>query len=136
MSATLQASPFRVSTNTFYGPAQTDGERTVAGILTARLEHRFDETATLRNTFRVAGYSREVSATAPRPVQATVAKGNTDASRITRQPQVRSGYDSQVVNLTEAILAFDIKTVADTAAVFAADRIRMGEKFGLVFGGR
>lgn len=180
--------PLQVGTSTFYGLNQTDRERTVTDVFTARLEHRFDEDALIRNTFRIAGYSRELSATAPRLVQNTVRNGITPASQVNRQPQVRNGYDSLIVNQTEAVVGFDtwglrhdllagvefgresseitrfgqtgrpaasllypdfyqigtinqtftsdLKTVADTVAVYAVDRIRIGEMFEVILGGR
>ena len=180
--------PLQVSTNTFYGLNQTDRERTTTDVFTARLEHRFDDSALIRNTFRIASYGRELAATAPRLVANTVTGGITAASQVNRQAQLRNGYDSLIVNQTEAVLNFDtfglrhdllagveigresseitrfgqngrprasllfpdfydqgaiattftsdIKTVADTIALYAVDRIRIGEMFELILGGR
>jgi catecholate siderophore receptor len=180
--------PLPVSTNTFYGLNGVDGETTQTDVFTARFEHRFNEGIQLRNTFRWANYSRELSATAPR-LLGTVRPG-TDLSlvRINRQPQVRNGLDTQLVNQTELALAFDtfglrhsaiagveigresseavrfaqtgrpvasainpdwndsgrlvttpnsdVKTVANTFAIYAVDQIRIGEMFELLLGGR
>lgn len=184
----FQGRPLRVATNTFYGLNQTDRERTVTDVLTARLEHRFSDDLQIRNTFRWAGYSRELAATAPRLVANTVAGGITRNSLVSRSPQVRNGYDSLIVNQAEATVRFDtfglrhellagfeigresseavrfgqtgrpnanllfpdfyatgnvvqtfasdIKTVANTLALYAVDRIHIGEMFELILGGR
>ncbi len=183
-----QGRPLRVSTNTFYGLNQTDRERTLTDVFTARFEHRFNDGILFRNTFRWGNYSREISATAPRLVAGTVAGGITAASRMNRQAQVRNGFDSIIVNQTEGVFAFetwglrhdmiagieigressevsrfsqtgrpqasvlfpdfydagnivtlprtDVKTVADTFAIYAVDRIRIGEMFEVMLGGR
>jgi len=184
----FQGRPLRVATHTFYGLDQTDREHTLTDIFTARLEHRFSEDLSVRNTFRWANWSREISATAPRIVAGTVANGITPASLINRQPQVRNGFDSLIVNQTEATVRFntfglrhellagvefgressettrfnqtgrpsanllfpdfrdtglitttfnsDIKTIANTIALYAVDRIFLGEMFELILGGR
>jgi catecholate siderophore receptor len=173
--------PLRVSTNTFYGLAQTDEETTRTDVVTARLQHRVNENLTLRNTTRWANYGRDVSATAPR-----FAANNPNL--VNRQAQVREGFDSVLVNQTEAVanvrllglrhdilagfevgresseatrfnqagrpaaslaapdflqtgnivttFASDIKTTADTYAVYAVDRISIGEMFEVMIGGR
>jgi catecholate siderophore receptor len=92
--------PLRVSTNTFYGLNQTDEENTQTDVFTARLEHRVNEGVLLRNTTRWANYSRDVSATAPRL--------NATGTAITRQSQVRSGFDTMMVNQSEASLNLNL----------------------------
>jgi catecholate siderophore receptor len=173
--------PLRVSTNTFYGLNQTDEENVVTDVATARLQHRVTDGLTLRNTFRWANYSRDVSATAPRLVA-------NNPNAVNRQAQVRNGFDSILVNQTEAVVNFsalgirhdllagiefgressettrfnqtgrplasllspdfyalgninttfasDIKTVANTMAVYAVDRMFLGEMFEVIVGGR
>ncbi|NMJ40763.1 TonB-dependent siderophore receptor [Roseomonas sp. JC162] len=184
-----QGRPLRVATNTFYGLNQTDREHTLTDVVTATLRHEFQEGVSVSNTTRWANYGRQVSATAPRLVASTVANGITGASLVNRQPQVRNGYDSILVNQTEGQFTFetwgglvhsvvagvelgresseivrygqtgrpqasllfpdfydtgnirqtftsDIKTVANTFSVYAVDRIRMGEMFEVMLGGR
>ena len=97
--------PLRVSTNTFYGLRETDRESTSVDMFTARLEHRFNDAILLRNTFRWAEYGRDISATAPRMANATAPI--TAASLINRQPQVRNGLDTYIVNQTEGVLNFN-----------------------------
>lgn len=183
-----QGRPLRVATSTFYGLDQTDRERTQTDVFTATLQHRFDENVTVRNIFRWANYGRELSATAPRLVANTIANGFTASSLVNRQPQVRNGFDSLIVNQTEAAVNFDtwgllheavagiefgresaeltrfgqtgrpqanllfpnfyqtgtinqtfasdIKTSANTVALYGVDRIRIGEMFEVMLGGR
>jgi catecholate siderophore receptor len=171
--------PLKVGHDTFYGLA-SDREKTTTDVATARVSHRVSDGVRLTNTFRWANYGREISATAPRL--------NADPTRVTRQPQVRDGLDTFLVNQTEASLDFttgpvrhsalvgfeigressevtryqqrnrptadlenpnpldpanltttvnsDIKTVANTWAVYAVDRMQLGEMFELILGGR
>ncbi len=183
-----QGRPLQVATSTYYGLNQTDYENTQTDVFTATLQHRFDDNVSVRNIFRWANYGRELSATAPRLLAASVANGIGAASLVTRQPQVRTGFDSLIVNQTEAAVNFDtwglrhdivagielgresaeltrfgqtgrpnanllfpdfyqmgtidqtftsdIKTVANTVALYAVDRIRIGEMFEVMLGGR
>lgn len=180
--------PLRVPVNTWYGLTQTDREHTVTDVFTARLEHRFNDQVQVRNTLRVAGYARSISATAPRIAAASVVGGITDSSLVNRQPQVREGYDSAIVNQTEISANFrtwgirhdvmagvevgreisqltrfaqtgrpqanllnpdpndtgiitttetsNIRTAANTIAIYAMDRIRIGERLEFLIGGR
>jgi catecholate siderophore receptor len=182
--------PIPVSSQTFYGLTQADRERTTTDVFTARFEHTFTEGLRLQNTFRLANYRRELSATAPRISNATLiaSRGTFDVGTVTRQPQVRTGLDTIMVNQTELLADFttaglrhsvmagveiaresseltrfsqtgrpssslpfpiadvpvnlittpnsDIKTVADTLAFYAVDRIRLGEMFEVILGAR
>jgi len=173
--------PLGVSAHTFYGLNQTDEETTSTDVATMRFEYRINDGLRLRNTSRWANYGRDLSATAPRI--ASLAAGT-----ITRQPQVREGFDSALVNQTEVLgdftllglrhatmvgvevghesaeltrysqtgrplasLAYpnfedvgnvvtsfssDVKTTAETVALYGVDRIRIGRMFEVILGAR
>jgi catecholate siderophore receptor len=172
--------PLKVGHDTFYG-LSSDRERTTTDVATARISHQVTDGVRLTNTLRWANYGREVSATAPRLIA-------TSPNQVNRQPQVRDGLDTALVNQTEASLEFttgpvrhsalvgfeigressevtryqqlnrpradlenpnpqdpanlvtsvnsDVKTVANTLAVYAVDRMQFGEMFELILGGR
>ncbi|MES2713468.1 MAG: TonB-dependent siderophore receptor [Pseudomonadota bacterium] len=115
--------PIPVSTHTFYGLTDVDRERTTTDVFTARLEHRFTDDIRLRNTFRWANYGRELEATAPRIANAAAitAAGSFGVGQITRQPQVRNGLDTLIVNQTE--LLADFTTLGLRHAVLAGVEI-------------
>jgi catecholate siderophore receptor len=58
--------PARVDRDNFYGFAREDYERTLLNLGTARLDHRFNDTFSLRNTLRYSHNDREHEVTAPR----------------------------------------------------------------------
>jgi catecholate siderophore receptor len=58
--------PARVDRDNFYGLAYEDYEKTLLNIGTARLDHRFNDTFSLRNTLRFSHNDREHETTAPR----------------------------------------------------------------------
>ena len=58
--------PARVDRDNFYGFAREDYEKTLLNIGTARLDHRFNDTFSLRNTLRFSHNDREHETTAPR----------------------------------------------------------------------
>jgi catecholate siderophore receptor len=116
--------PLNVPRNTFYGVSGQDRERTVTDVFTARAQHVFNDAVTLRNTFRMGSYSRELNATAPRIATTTSTGGvynalTTPLSQvlIRREPQVRSGYDSIIVNQTEALLNLQTGPISHRALV-------------------
>ena len=65
----LNGRPAPVARSNFYGTSGVDHERLTTDVLTARLSHRFNDTATLRNTFRYAN----TTATWMRPHRASPA---------------------------------------------------------------
>jgi len=102
--------PARVPRHTFYGVDGQDRETTETNVLTVRAQHRFDERLMLRNTFRWGNYDRDINATAPR-INATTTLGTPytpttplDLVLVRREPQVRTGFDSILVNQTEALV--------------------------------
>ncbi len=103
----LDGRPLRVPTSTFYGLGVVDEESTRTDVFTARFEHRFNDSIRLRNTFRWANYGRDISATAPRVIGPVLPGTDLALVRINRQPQVRQGLDTAIVNQTEFVLAFD-----------------------------
>ena len=58
--------PARVDRDNFYGFDHEDYERTLLNLGTARLDHRFNEKFSLRNTLRFSHNDREHEVTAPR----------------------------------------------------------------------
>jgi catecholate siderophore receptor len=58
--------PARVDRDNFYGFAREDYERTLLNLGTARLDHRFNDIFSLRNTLRFSHNDREHEVTAPR----------------------------------------------------------------------
>ncbi|MFT8245633.1 TonB-dependent receptor [Roseomonas sp. BN140053] len=100
----IDGRPARVPRSTYYGLRDLDRERTLTDVVTARLTHQFDNGIRLTNTSRYGGYYRDLSATAPRILATTPAvTGTTPLERVQvrREPQVREGYDSLLVNQTE-----------------------------------
>jgi catecholate siderophore receptor len=102
--------PARVPLRTFYGVQGLDRERTETGVATLRVQHRFDDVLTLRNTTRWGNYARALNATAPR-INATTTTGTpfnpgTPLAQVLvrREPQVRNGLDTILVNQTEALV--------------------------------
>jgi catecholate siderophore receptor len=57
--------PIRFDRKNFYGLAEEDFERTLANIGTARLDHRFNDHLSLRNTLRYSHSQREAAPTIP-----------------------------------------------------------------------
>ena len=184
----INGRPARVPRGTWYGLAGVDREHTLTDILTARLTHDFGDGIRLTNTSRYGSWSREVNATAPRLLGTVGANPNLGSLSVRREPQIRSGYDSLLLNQTELTatastgplrhnllagfefsresseavrlsqvgrpnaslinpdplqggnlitsLNSDVRTVADTYALYATDQIKIGEMFEVVLGGR
>lgn len=106
----INGKPARVPRHTFYGVDGLDRETTETNVATLRAQHRFDERLTLRNTARWGNYDRAIDATAPR-VLGTTALGRPytpstplEQVIVRREPQVRTGFDSILVNQTEALV--------------------------------
>lgn len=105
--------PAPVPRNTFYGVRSLDREDTRTDVVTLRAQHRFDDAVTIRNTFRYGNYSRDLNATAPR-INATTTLGRPfttatplDQVLVRREPQVRTGLDTVLVNQAEALVNVD-----------------------------
>jgi catecholate siderophore receptor len=98
--------PAPVSRRNFYGQVGVDHERLTTDVLTARFSHRFDDSVTLRNTFRFANYSRDLDATAPRIAGTPTLATPLSSIQVTRQPQFRDATDTSYTNLTELQLNF------------------------------
>jgi catecholate siderophore receptor len=62
----VNGKPARVGRDNFYGFAREDYEKTLLNVGTARLDHRFNDTFSLRNTLRYSHNDREHEVTAPR----------------------------------------------------------------------
>ena len=91
--------PARVDRDNFYGFARQDYERTLLNLGTARLDHRFNDTFSLRNTFRYSHNDREHEVTAPRV--------NVTPSLFTRNRPARDLTEGILSNQTDLTAKFD-----------------------------
>lgn len=102
--------PAKVPRDTFYGVRNLDREDTRTDVVTLRAQHRFNDAVTVRNTVRYGNYERDLNATAPRIVPTTTlgrpftAKTPLDQVLVRREPQVRTGLDTVLVNQAEAVV--------------------------------
>jgi catecholate siderophore receptor len=106
----INGRPARVPRSTFYGVDGLDRETTETNVATLYAQHRFDDRVTVRNIFRWANYDRDVNATAPR-INTTTTLGQPytvqtplDQVLVRREPQVRTGFDTLLINRTEALV--------------------------------
>jgi catecholate siderophore receptor len=95
----VDGKPARVDRNNFYGFAREDYERTLLNLGTARLDHRFNDTFSLRNTLRYSHNDREHEVTAPRV--------NADLSLFTRNRPKRDLTEAILSNQTDLTARFD-----------------------------
>lgn len=91
-----------VSFENFYGNLNRDYEKTTTDILTATLEHDFNENLKVRNVTRFGRNDRDSIATAPRFLNGTDA-----STTITQQFQSRDQIDSSFANQTEVRYDFE-----------------------------
>lgn len=91
--------PARVDRDNFYGFAREDYERTLLNLGTARLDHRFNDTFSLRNTLRYSHNDREHEVTAPRV--------NANPSLFTRNRPARDLIEAILSNQTDLTAKFD-----------------------------
>ena len=90
--------PVRVNRENFYG-LKEDYERTFANIGTAKLDHRFNDQLSLRNTLRFSHVHREVAPTVPQLVAGT--------ATINRSRPIRDTKELIVSNQTDLTAKFD-----------------------------
>ncbi len=102
----INGRPAPVPRGSFYGINGLDRELTTTDVATLRLQHRFNDAVTVRNTTRWANYSRSLNATAPRLATPAAQLAATPLADIIvrREPQVRDGLDTALFNQTEALL--------------------------------
>jgi catecholate siderophore receptor len=91
--------PARVDRDNFYGFAREDYERTLLNLGTARFDHRFNDTFSLRNTLRYSHNDREHEITAPRV--------NVNPSLFTRNRPARDLTEAILSNQTDLTAKFD-----------------------------
>lgn len=91
----IAGNPARVNRNNFYG-FKEDYERTFANIATAKLEHRFNDQLSLRNTLRFSHVHREVAPTVPQPVAGTATVNRSRPIRDTKELIVSNQTDLTV----------------------------------------
>jgi catecholate siderophore receptor len=92
--------PARVDRNNFYGLAREDYERTLLNLGTARLDHRFNDMFSIRNTLRFSHNDREHEVTAPRNTAPTPGFFN-------RNRPARDYTESILSNQTDLTAKFD-----------------------------
>jgi catecholate siderophore receptor len=92
--------PVRVNRDNFYGFKDDDYERTLANIGTARLDHRFSEQLSLRNTIRLSHVDREVTPSIPQlqlvplTVNRSRPKRDTQESILSNQTDLTAKFDT------------------------------------------
>jgi catecholate siderophore receptor len=91
--------PVRVKRHNFYGFKDDDYERTLTNIGTARLDHRFSDQLSLRNTIRFSHVDREVTPSIPQLDLATLT--------VNRSRPRRDTQESILSNQTDLTAKFD-----------------------------
>ena len=118
--------------NNFYGIVSRDHEKTTSDVVTAKLDHRFNSTLSLRNLTRYGKNYRDAIITPPRPASATAGQGPQDpgynpAVAQLRRTDTKYQYrdDKVETNQTDLSAAFGTGSVrhsADIGVEIARDR--------------
>lgn len=101
----LNGAPLDVDVSNFYGLTDRDYEDVKADVTTAKIEHDFSDTLSLRNQLRYGNVKRDSIVTPPRMLAG-------DPTRITRGGRSRDTEDEILVNQTDLSIKFgsdDIK---------------------------
>jgi catecholate siderophore receptor len=99
--------PPKIDRDTFFGLRDKDYERTLANIGTARLDHRFSDQLSLRNTLRYSHVDREAAPTAPR-IAVPPAPGTPPALiAVNRNRPERDTQETILSNQTDLTARFD-----------------------------
>ncbi len=101
----FQGAPAKVDRNNFYGLAKHDYERTWLNASTLRLDHRFNEQFSLRNTSRHSQNHRQATPTRP---------ATTDGVTVTRARTGRDLTQSILSNQTDLTAKFDTLNLKHT----------------------
>ena len=102
----LNGAPLRIDRDTFYGLNKEDHERTLVNIGTLRLDHRFNDTFNVRNTFRYSHVDRDSAVT-----NATAVLPDT----LNRSRPQRDTQETILNNQTDLIAKFDTFGFGHTA---------------------
>jgi catecholate siderophore receptor len=118
--------------NNFYGIASRDHEKTTSDVATAKLDHRFNSTFSLRNLTRYGKNFRNALITPPRPATSTVGQGPEDpgynpAAAQIRRTDTKYQYrdDKAATNQTDLAADFGtgfVRHSADVGVEIARDR--------------
>ena len=109
--------PAAVNRSNFYGQSGVDHERVTTDVLTARLQHRFNDAFTIRNTFRFGNYDRDIDPTAPRIVGTPSPGTPLSAIQVNRNSPFRDATDTTYINLTELLMNFRTGPLEHAAVV-------------------
>ncbi len=96
----------------FYGLASRDYERTTSDILTATVQHKFNQRFTLRNLTRYGKEFRDAVITPPRPVTTVAGQGSDDPGYNILVPQIRR-TDTKYQNRNDRIISNQTDLSAD-----------------------
>ncbi|NQD38277.1 TonB-dependent siderophore receptor [Permianibacter sp. IMCC34836] len=100
--------PLPVDTETFYGLVDRDYEDIDADVTTAKVEHDFSKTVSLRNQLRYGNVTRDSIVTPPRMLNATT---------VNRQGRARDTEDEILLNQTDLSLKFGEGAIKHTVLV-------------------
>lgn len=100
--------PLPVDTDTFYGLVNRDYEDIKADVTTAKIEHDFSDTLSLRNQLRYGNVKRDSIVTPPRLANATT---------VNRGGRARDTEDEILVNQTDLNIKFGSEGIKHTVLV-------------------
>lgn len=104
-----------VSFGNFYGLASRDYEKTTTDVLTAKVEHDFNDSLSLRNLTRYGTTRRDSVITAPRFLDLNgAAAGTPEGTLVNRQIQSRDQTDDILANQTDFTLRFETMKLEHT----------------------
>ena len=104
----LNGAPLDVDTSNFYGMTDRDYEDIKADVTTAKIEHDFSDSLSLRNQLRYGNVKRDSIVTPPRMVNPTT---------ISRGGRARDTEDEILVNQTDLSLKFGSDSIKHTVLV-------------------
>ncbi len=104
-----------VDFDNFYGLRSRDYEKTTTDVLTAKVEHDFNDSTSLRNLTRYGTTRRDSVITAPRFLDLNgAAAGTPEGTIVNRQVQSRDQTDEILANQTDFTLRFQTAKVEHT----------------------
>lgn len=118
--------PARVDRHNFYGFSDRDYEKTLLNVGSARLDHRFNDIFSVRNTLRYSHNDREHEVTAPRFNAATFPDPITGEFLFNRNRPKRDLVEQIVSNQTDLTAKFDtfsLKHTLVTGVEFSGERL-------------
>lgn len=106
--------PPKIDRDTFFGLRDKDYERTLANIGTARLDHRFSDQLTLRNTLRYSHVDRKAAPTAPRIAGSPAPGTPPSLIMVNRNRPERDTEETILSNQTDVTAKFDTYSMGHT----------------------